>query len=162
MVWDLEAGHSILCNFFLQAFLFVHCEFPHREFRKLCRISILKPKISLCDTFPVHNTLLEYGLLFQGISKEVKLLQIGIIFGVLQDDARNIQDLAWRSPRRFQVFFWTRHKIFCTYLSKNKVYITPCLLEDEQVFKHGGGATKKVLCCLEFTGACRKKKRRKK
>jgi hypothetical protein len=29
------------------------------------------------------------------------------------------------------------------------------------VFKHGGGATKKVLCCLEFRGACRKNKRRK-
>jgi hypothetical protein len=136
MVWDLEAGHSILCNFFLLAFLSVHCEFPPRKFRKLWRISIHKPKISFCDTFLVHNPLLEY-VLFQGKSEEVKLLQIGVIFGVLQDDTRNIQDLAWRSPGRFQVFIWTRHKIFCSYLSRNKVYITPCLLEDEQVFKHG-------------------------
>jgi hypothetical protein len=99
--------------------------------------------------------------IFQVKSKKVKLLKIGVIFGVLQDDARNIQDLAWRSPGRFHVFFWTRHKVFCTYLSKNKVYITSCLLEDEQVFKHGGGAAQKVICCLEFRVACRKKKRRK-
>jgi hypothetical protein len=64
-------------------------------------------------------------------------------------------------PEDFKYF--SRQDIrFSVPLSKNKVYITPCLLQDEQVCKHGGGAAKKVLCCLEFTGACRKKKRRKK
>jgi hypothetical protein len=35
------------------------------------------------------------------------------------------------------------------------------LLEDEQSSKHGGGAAKKVLWCLEFRGAQKMKKKKR-
>jgi hypothetical protein len=97
----------------------VHCEFPHQEFRKLCRISILKPKIYFCATFLVHNQLLEYGLLLQGKSEEVKLLQIGVIFGVLQDDAR-IKIMRGGVPEDFKYFSRQDIRFFVPTLAKTK------------------------------------------
>jgi hypothetical protein len=41
-------------NFFLPAFLFVHCEFPHWNYANFARYPPINPNI-FCDTFLVHN-----------------------------------------------------------------------------------------------------------